>query len=238
MAKEKNIAKVSNSIIESFVKKNNLTAVKLLFYIAKADIARNDAPIVKISIDSKHFCEYCQLDLKTLRENILKMQQVTFTFRSEKPKRIKDIVVIPKAEYFIGEGKIEIEIYKEILDLIGEVKNKFTMIDVKQLMNFNSKHSVKMIGILEMINGFDENVPKRKYYDLNELNGMFDTKYKRILELERKIFIPAKKELDANSKLSFIYQVKYEKEDAKAGRPKAVGIIIDLVRNTPQGVLF
>lgn len=238
MAKERNIAKVSNSIIESFVKKNNLTAVKLLFYIAKADLPRNDAPIVKISIDSKHFCDYCQLDLRTLRENILKMQQVTFTFRTERPKSITDIVVIPKAKYLIGEGKIEIEIYKEILDLIGEVKNKFTIIDVKQLMNLNSKHSVKMIGILEMINGFDDNIPKRKYYELNELNGMFETKYKRIKQFEAEILEKVKKELDANSKLSFIYQVKYEKEEAKAGRPKAVGIVIDLIRNTPQGVLF
>ena len=105
-------------------------------------------------------------------------------------------------------------------------------------MNLNSKHSVKMIAILEMINGFDENVPKRKYYDLNELNGMFDTKYKRIKQFEAEILEKVKKELDANSKLSFIYQIKFEKENAKAGRPKAVGIVIDLVRNTPQGVLF
>ena len=69
---------------------------------------------------------------------------------------------------------------------------------------------------------------------------MFGTNYKNFYELERKILIPVKSELDEFSNLSFLFSFNYDKSDiTKAGRPKAVTVTIDLKSNrTRQLKLF
>ncbi len=44
-----------------------------------------------------------------------------------------------------------------------------------------------MLMILERINNFSENVPKRKTYNLYEPNAMFDIKYKRLGDFKREV---------------------------------------------------
>jgi plasmid replication initiation protein len=146
------------------------------------------------------------------------------------------ITVIPKAKFITGTNKVEIKMFKEVLELIWQVEKRFTVIDVKALMSLDSKHSVRMIQLLEMIQGFDN--AKRKHYTLAELNLMFGTEYKTFTDFERKILIPVKEELDVNSKLSFIYTVVFKVNPKGKGRPIADHVIIDLVQNTPQGKLF
>ena len=45
-------------------------------------------------------------------------------------------------------------------------------------------------------------------------------------------------DLDDNSKLSFIYQINYDKERSSVGRSKAVSVTIDLIDNSPRPKLF
>jgi hypothetical protein len=67
---------------------------------------------------------------------------------------------------------------------------------------------------------------------------LFGTQYKKIAEIERAILIPAKKELDATSKISFEYQINYDKMQHTKGRAKAVSVTIDLIqRKFTQGTL-
>lgn len=229
-------AKISNALIESFTKSSNLVALKTLFYISRADFEVRDG-FHTLILDTKDLCSYCEIDLKTLKRSLVKMQETSICFKNDKKETY--VNVLPWIDFYLGTSKLEVKMFKEILDLIHQVKNRFTFIDVKQLVTLKSKHSIKMLSVLEMINGFDEHVAKRKYYELEELNKMFDTKYPRMAEFERKILRPTKEELDSNSKLSFIYEIKYFQKDVKAGRPKAVGVTIDLIsKSTVQSKLF
>jgi plasmid replication initiation protein len=223
--KQKDGAKISNALIESFTKNSNIVALKTLFYISRADIEL-DQTRYTIKLDTKDLCSYCDIDLKTLKRSLIKMQETSIKFKDD--KREAYISVLPKIEFFSGTTKLQIDIYKEILELVHQVKNRFTFIDVKQLVNLKSKHSIKMLSLLEMISGFDEHIAKRKYYELGELNKMFDTNYKRMAQFEAEILKKTKDELDQKSKLSFIYEIKYFQDNPK-GRPKAVGVTIDLV---------
>ena len=65
--------------------------------------------------------------------------------------------------------------FKKIIMLIAELKNKFTIIDLDNLMQLESKHSVRMVQLLEYIRGFSSSdtvaetdkkvsIPKRKRY--------------------------------------------------------------------------
>lgn len=230
------LAKVSNSLVEAFVKKNNLAALKLIFFLARSEIRLPmENGLTAITLNTKDLTEYCKIDIKTLKRNIKQMTETSVSITDDKSESY--ITVIPYAK-FNYNGKMEIRIFKEVMQLISEVKNRFTIIDVKEVMKLTSKHSVRMITILEMIEGFDKHIPKRKYYTLEELNLLFGTDYLRLIELERKILEPVKKELDATSKLSFLYEIRYDKESATVGRAKAVGVTIDLIQNTPQGKLF
>jgi plasmid replication initiation protein len=127
---------------------------------------------------------------------------------------------------------MEVKIFVEVAKMIIDVKRNYSMIDTKSLMKFKSKHTLKMLPLLIRIANFSENVAKRKTYDLDALNELFGTNYKKFYEIERKILKPVKEELDAHSKLSFIYETNYDYFDA--GRPKAISITIDVVENAPR----
>jgi len=226
--------KISNALVEAFVKKNNLVALKTLFYIAKGNLKPSDT-IVKIIINTKSLCDYCNISMKTLQNNIVKMQETSIKFVYDNDI-VEYISTIPRARFITGKNKLEIDIYPQVLKLIAEVKNRYTVIDPENLMKLRSKHSVRMLMLLEYINSFSKDVAKRKKYTITELNGMFGTKYKRLGQFEKEILEPVKEELDSISKLSFQYEINYEAQSK--GRPRAVSATIDLINNTPQGKLF
>lgn len=228
------LCKIDNQLIEAFVKKGNLPALKILFFIASSDIEIT-GDYMKFNLDTKDVCERCHIDIKTLKRNVRQMTETSISIIDEKSESYINVLPFVKFRY---DNKVTLEMRKEILELIKATKNQFTIINASKIMKLGSKHSVRMLMLLEYIKGFDEHVAKRKHYDLEELNLMFGTKYSRIAEFERKILLPVKQELDSNSKLSFIYEVHKDKTTTTVGRAKAVGIIIDLVQNTPQGSLF
>ena len=230
------VAKISNSLIESFVKQNNIVALKTLFYISRSNVAVPSAKMATLSLDTSHLCDYCGIDIKTLKRNIKQMTETSINIVDDVSESY--VTVIPKARFIKGTNKLEVDIYKEVLDLVWQVERRFTVIDVKSLMNLSSKHSVRMIQLLEMINGFSDTVAKRKIYSLSDLNLMFGTSYVKFSEFERKILSPIKSELDINSKLSFVYKIVFIDNPKGRGRPVADKVQIDLIRNTPQGSLF
>ena len=230
------VAKISNFLIESFVKQNNIVALKTLFYISRSNVAVPSAKMATLSLDTSHLCDYCGIDIKTLKRNIKQMTETSINIVDDVSESY--VTVIPKARFIKGTNKLEVDIYKEILELVWQVERRFTVIDVKSLMSLSSKHSVRMIQLLEMINGFSDTSAKRKIYSLSDLNLMFGTNYKRIKQFEAEILLPIKSELDINSKLSFVYQIVFIDNPKGRGRPVADKVQIDLIRNTPQGSLF
>jgi len=225
--KKSNIVKIKNDLVESFVKQNNLTALKILFYIAYDCEKIPSGDIIKIKMNTKSICKYCKVDVKTITRNLEQMQKTSISWSDEKSKSF--VSVLPKCHIEYG-GNIEITMFKEVIQMIVDVRSKlgnFSLINVEQLMLLKSK-------LLEMINGFDEHIPKLKRYELDELNLLFGTNYKRLGHFEQKILKKAKEDLDKNSKLSFVYDVNCDKEAYTVGRSKAVAVTIHLIDNNPQ----
>ena len=236
----KDLVQVSNSLIDGFISKSNAVALKMLFYIAKQQHKEN-GEITKFTLSADDFANYCNLDHKTIRRNITTMQNTSLTFveykENGKPKLERHIVLIPQAMYDYTAKTIEIDMYKKILNLIVEVEERFTTIDVKNIMELDSKYSIRMVMILEQVFGFKgspENwdVKQQKTFSLDELNGMFDTKYKRFADFERKILEPTKTEMDDKSEISFTYIInKGYNSPLDRGRPKALDCTIKLKQN-------
>jgi len=165
------------------------------------------------------------------------MQETSITFINEEEGIEEGINLLPLYKFVYGKHQVKISLFVQIAKMIVDVKKNYTFLNTKELMRLKSKHSLRMLPLLNTIAGYDEEVGKRKKMALEELNEFFGTKHRSLYDLEKKILIPAKEELDNNSKLSFIYDINFE--SLGKGRPRAKDITIDVIeRNSYQGKLL
>jgi plasmid replication initiation protein len=230
--------KISNTFIESALQNNNASALKTIYYLASAietikDLnSMDDERLLTIKFDTREMLKYTEMSLPSVKKNMEAMQKTSITFYDDEKELIRGRNLLPAYDFYYGKHIIEVKIFVEIAKLIIDVKRNYSMIDTKALMKFKSKHTLRMLPLLIRIANFSENVAKRKTYELDGLNELFGTNYKRFTDIERKILKPVKEELDAHSKLSFIYETNYDYFDA--GRPKAISITIDVIENAPR----
>lgn len=230
--------KISNTFIESAIQNNNASAIKTIYYLASTiETIQNlkelePTKLISIKFDTREMLKYTNMSLPEIKRNLKAMQQTSITFINEEEKIEEGINLLPYYKFIYGKHTVEIKLFVKIAQLIIDVKRNYSMINTKVLMGFKSKHTLKMLPLLYRIANFSEDVAKRKTYDLEALNELFGTNYKRFIDIERKILKSVKEELDAHSKLSFIYETNYDYFDA--GRPKSVSITIDIVENAPR----
>lgn len=238
----RDLVKISTSLVESFVSNSNAVALKILFYVAKRR-ANPDGSLVTFNVKIDEMLEYCNISYQSLRRNLKAMQKTSIEFveydDNKKPLISDRIVLLPRVNQNFTMNVFEFDMYKKVLDLIVEVKGRFSFVDVKNLMEMTSKHSLRMLIILESVFGykqsFDRSVKLQKTFDLDELNGMFGTEYKRMADFERKVLEPVRAELDDKSELSFDYDVNmgYLHGSTK-GRPKALSVTIKMRQVGPR----
>ncbi len=230
--------KISNTFIESAIQNNNASAIKTIYYLASAietieNLKELDpVNLISIKFDTREMLKFTGMKLPEIKRNLKSMQQTSITFINEEKGTETGINLLPYYEFVYGKHTVEVKLFVKIAQLIIDVKRNYSMINTKALMQFKSKHTLKMLPLLHRIANFSEDVAKRKHYELDELNALFGTNYKRFTDIERAILKPVKKELDTHSKLSFIHETNYDYFDA--GRPKAMSITIDVVENAPR----
>lgn len=221
--------KISNDFVNSIITKNNHLTLKILFYAILNGNIKDDGNLVELSVDIREIKKQLKIDFKNLRQNIQKIQKTLITIRDK--RNILDLSLIPKAYYDYDKQELIINVFKEVYNELYELKNKFTIIDVNNLLNLQNKHSIRLLTILENINTYDDDFAKTKYFSKDELNTLFDTNYKSVKEIDRAILKKIKDELDEYSKLSFIYDLIYDLDSPNVGRKKIIGIKIYLKDN-------
>lgn len=231
--------KISNTFIENVISKNNASAIKTVYYLASIledmDLQNiQDDKIVGITINTKEMLKYTEMTMPEIKRNIKAMQETSITFVDEVQDIIEGMSLLPRYKIIAGKHRIEIDIYSRIGKMIIDVKKNYTFINTKTLMSLKSKHSLRLLPVLNKIAQYSDNIGKRKKYELEDLNDLFGTAYKRLQDIERFILVPVKEELDMNSKLTFLHEINFDNFDV--GRPKATTITIDVVDNS--GSLF
>ena len=174
--------------------------------------------------------KYTDLTARDVRYNLKAMQETSISFINEELQEELMINLLPWIDFQWGKNVIEIKLFSKIARMIIDVKKNYTFINTKQLMRLKNKNSIRMLPLLNRINQYDEHIPKLKRFELEEINELFGTNYKKFTDLERKVLIPIKEELDTNSHLSFIYDINFI--NIGRGRPKANNIVIYLVENS------
>ena len=230
--------KISNTFIESAIQNNTASAIKTIYYLATAvetitDLKELDpVKLISIKFDTREMLKYTGMKLPEVKRNLKAMQQTSITFINEEEKTEEGINLLPYYKFVYGKHTVEVKLFAKIAQLIIDVKRNYSMINTKALMQFKSKHTLKILPLLQRISQYSEDVGKRKTMTLGELNSFFGVNYKKLSQLELHILKPIKEELDAHSKLSFIHETNYDYFDA--GRPKAISITIDVVENAPR----
>lgn len=222
--------KISNTFIENAITQANGNAIKITFYLASI-LEKQDIDYSKdlndLSLDLKDLLKYTDITAHDARRSLKQMQQTSISFINEEKQGELMVNLLPWVNFKWGKNKVEIKIFTKIAKLIIDVKRNYSWINTKVLMKLKNKHSLRMLPILHMIKGFGENIPKRKRYELEELNDIFGTAYKRLHDIERFVLKLAKEELDEISDLSFLYEINFS--NLGKGRPVATEIVIDLI---------
>ena len=240
---KKDKVRVSNDIITSFVKNNNIVSLKIMFFLSSnykiKSFGKSDKNLVKIKIKKSELMKEMKISNMMLINNLLSLQKTQISWKTD--DYIDYVVLIPR---FIDyrNGNIEVFIFNDVLEKIIEVKKKYTNINLNQLSILKSKHSIKMLMLLSRINGYSKDVYKKVEYELDELNAIFGTKYKSLRSFCSQILDKVKTELDIKSSLSFIYEKRGDilenDKNPQRGRPKLTKVVIYLIDNNPRPTLF
>ena len=235
-----NIAQISNPFLEAFTRNNDLVSFKVLLYIAKAKIDKTidikkleDKQTYKVQLKLVNISKYLKLDIRTIRNAISRLNSTSINYRRIVEGKDKEtfINLLPAGEINYTDDTLDVWVFGELLKQIYAT-TRYSYVQTKNFIELTSKHSIRMLLLLERINNFSENTAKRKRYDLDGLNNIFGTKSKTYSDFEKRVLKPAKKDLDNYSNISFDYLKNKDKIKTR-GRARIVGITINLIKNKP-----
>ena len=118
-----------------------------------------------------------------------KYQKTTLTFKDKERKKETYCSVIPKADFSDDGKSIEIHMYAEMAYLLLELQQYITM-NLNKILDFKSQYTLRMYELLNKVKKQD--YPEFKL-TLEQANKMFDTKYERLVDIERYIIKVAQK---------------------------------------------
>ncbi|OAV72540.1 DNA replication protein [Bacteroidales bacterium Barb6] len=123
------------------------------------------------------------------------------TFEYDDGNLWKLIGIIEKPD-FTRSGYVRFEVQAEVYNAILNFSKGFRKYELKTAMSFASIYAMRFY---ELLSGQKEPIT----YTIDHLKLMFklETKYRRTNDFVRKVIIPAKKELDAESPFSFDYKM-------------------------------
>jgi plasmid replication initiation protein len=234
-----NIKKIHNSFIQSAIHGSNYQALKVIFYLSSIlENLEMDKELLTIIIDYEKALEFTGITDAEFTRTLRAMQSVSITFVDEVEKYEEYINLMPRIKRLYGKKQVEINMFPKVARLVIDVPKQIggTMLNVKEICKLKSKHSLRLLPILYMINGFEYPAEKKKTYSLEELNDIFGVSYKKFDDIEKRILKDVQHELNTTSKIGFTYEVNMGYHGIAKGRPKALSITITpVVKKYVQG---
>ena len=237
--------KIANTFIDNAISRSNFSSLKTLYYLSTVlettDLNNiKNEKIIGIKIDKREMLKFTELTADTIVKTVKQMQETAITFidyDDENNQIIEGMSLLPRYRFVPNKNVIELDLYVRIAKMIVDVKKNYTPINIKDLMLVRNAHSLRLLALLCRILNYDKDVARRKRMNLDELNMLFGTNHKTWTDIERKILKPIKEDLDANSKISFVYEANFDKMGK--GRPGFINVDIDAIsKHAPQGKLF
>lgn len=174
--------RISNNFLDNTIFKNNTGALKTIFYLSTIlrdmDLQnKKDEELVDVVIDLKEFINYSMLDERVVKRSVKAMQETNISFITTEElngkKTVKEelhINLLPLYKVIYGKSKIELKIFVKIAKLFIDVERNYTYLNTKQFMKLESKHSIRMLGLLNKIDNYDYKLNKSNIEEQVEKN--------------------------------------------------------------------
>lgn len=200
----------SNYIIEASYKLS--LQEQRLIYLLTSKIEKNDFEFkpyrfsikeIAYAIGSKHKNMYFEINkcIDNLRSRSLTII---------KEKSILKTNWLSSAEYFIDEGTVELCFDPKLKPYLLQLKNRFTKLDLEQVIKFNSHYSCRIYELLKQYERIGSRI-----FTIEELRIMFcieDNEYPLYADFKRRVIIQSQKEINKKTDIHF------EIEQIKTGR--------------------
>lgn len=130
-------------------------------------------------------------------------------FEIETPGKLRQIWLFSYVDYMSGTGSFNIKINEDAKPYFFELKNNFTAMQLKSVLNCSSKYAKRLYALSCQW----RSVGKKRYeiVELKKMIGLIDKKgnekSERISELKIKILDVAKKQINEGSDINFDYKL-------------------------------
>ena len=128
---------------------------------------KDDESLIDLEIDLKEFIAYSMLDERIVKRSVKAMQETSISFITTEElngkKKVKEelhISLLPMYKIIYGKSKIQLKLFVKIAKLFVDVESNWTYLNTKQFMKLDSKHSIRMLGLLNKIDGYDCKIKK------------------------------------------------------------------------------
>ena len=215
----------SNPIVNA---KYDVTAIQMkafLKIIASIDQSSDDTPLIQISVkefqrflgggSNKNIYTYLEKELTKLRKKDI--------FYEDENIRL-EASFFSSIEYKKKEGYFEFEISKKLRPFLLQLRENFTILDIRNLLCLDSVYAIRMYEFCKEFERF-----KTFEFGVDELKETFglSNKYKNYYDFKKKVLRQARTELINNSELYFDF------EEIKNGR-KIVKLKFTIIKNNKK----
>jgi plasmid replication initiation protein len=215
----------SNPIVNA---KYDITAIQMkafLKIIASIDQSSDDTPLIQISVkefqrflggvSNKNIYSYLEKELTKLRKKDIFYEDENIKLEAS---------FFSSIEYKKKEGYFEFEISKKLRPFLLQLRENFTILDIRNLLYLDSVYAIRMYEFCKEFERF-----KTFEFGVDELKETFGLshKYKNYYDFKKKVLHQARAELMDNSELYFDF------EEIKNGR-KIVRLKFTIIKNSKK----
>ena len=167
-----------------------LTPIKTkVLMLDTGEVKGETSKTFRLNIGLENLYKETSITQEAVQEAVKKYQKTTLTFKDKERKKETYCSVIPKADFSDDGKSIEIHMYAEMAYLLLELQQYITM-NLNKILDFKSQYTLRMYELLNKVKKQD--YPEFKL-TLEQANKMFDTKYERLVDIERYIIKVAQK---------------------------------------------
>ena len=124
-------------------------------------------------------------------------------FEIETPKKISQLWLFSKVDYLIGTGSFSVKLNDEALPYFFELKNNFTALQLKSVLNCSSKYAKRLYGIACQWRSIGSK--RFEIVELKKMLGLIDKKgneqFERISQFKEYVLDIAKKQINEKKAL-------------------------------------
>lgn len=216
-----NIVKVHNNLVEAqykFSREQQLILLQVAKTLQEQDIFDKKQDTL-VTYDARELADKIGVDdLRTLRGVIRSLQRCLIDVRNLDEQWEADVNVFSKGKYYTG-GTVEIKLDEDMLPFFKELHERFTKLNMKELVQFKSQYSIRIYELARQLQFIKPPHKHEKVYTLDEFQAMVGSSYKTWQHIETKVLQPACDEIINNSRVWVGYEpIKEYAPGQKRGR--------------------